>query len=524
MICIGGVVAVGLGLFFMFLFVIPGFKPAGITGVAVNSKYMTYFGDEIDYMFRQRNLMIESANTQININVRKIGFEDESRLVLFENAAGIAFNSVHRTQVNLTEIIGDDGVPYTKIRLIEPKGAVSRKATLYVNLTRTLENLPYNITLNTGNSNVKFDYDPSAEYMRIDNLNVYGTGLVTLPAPIRATAKNPTPFEMSVGNLNIDSSGARVNCRSTITGVVRIKGITRSVVLGDIQSPASATTSLQVSGVKHTVTAANINKNVVWGATSGSLKTGDIFGNLDVQSENVSLNVRSTNHLNLKSERGSIRVNRIATTSLTNTIVMEKGSLTLGSRGTSNSIPMGVYGNVDIQKPYGGMTVNFADAAHATGTTKIRAIDGNVVVYRARGAVDILIASSGNANVTASFAGTTWSSGAVPDLFPSTSRIIVEGSRNQSSGGKVTVGFFAGVGASMHFRGTSHITGNLVPTSNDLEPRNCRNADHKTASRPNNILEDWQCNGDCGQYLYPVRLGGALLHVKTQNTVTVRSF
>ena len=160
MMSIGCLVFIGIGLFLIMLWTVPAFRPFGMDGIWIQSKYMTYIGDEFDHIFRQRNMVIESRSAEIIIRVRKIGFEDEARVQVFENANGISFNSISRTHVDFLESLDENGVPYSRIIVREPRGAISRTARVYINLVReegVIQN-PYNFTLETGRSPVTFNF------------------------------------------------------------------------------------------------------------------------------------------------------------------------------------------------------------------------------------------------------------------------------------------------------------------------------------------------------------------------------
>jgi hypothetical protein len=475
----------------------------GMNGVYVRNNYTTYVGDELESMFAQRDMMIESSKAEIIIRMRKVGFEDKGRIQVFEDANGISFNSLSRTQIDFMEELADNGNPFTKIVIREPKGAMTRTARIYINLglrhqdTPGQDLIPYNFILNTGASPVKFEYDPSVANMRINRLTVHGTGNVELPSSNEA-------FSLIVGELNVDSSNSSINCPSPITGAVAISGTSRNVTL-------DATGPVTVSGVSHRVTLGTVSGNVDFDAmTSSSLTIGKAcYGNLTVNmpTSQISLNVREVVHLDVNAKGGSVSAGKVSGNSV---ILMDNGTVNLGTRGTDS----GVFGDVDINKRTGSVSIAYANSPTAIGTCKIRTLDGNINVYGVRNAVDIYVPSSvANANVSVAFAAFMWNSSA-------TSRIIIEGSRKPNTG-NIEVKLLGLFPASFHFRGASEIVDNITHRTTELG--NCLNHDHKAADNPNGTLEDWQTNAGCNSFIEKVGIGGAVLNVKTQGRISLES-
>ena len=503
---VGLVIFVSLGVFVVILYTVPKFTPFGMSGVWTQNKYMTYSGDEMEYIFRQRNMIIESSRADIIIRVRKIGFEDRARVQVFEDANGVSFNSLRRTQVDFLEELDENGVRFTKIHVREPSGMMSRTTRVYINLQRDYgipdyEQPPYNFVLNTRQSRVLFEHDPDAQFMRIEKLVVHGTGNVTLPAPVAPTPTNPEPFVLEVGDLEVNSQSSHVDCRSLITGHTKIKGASRNIILGDLQT-------MDVDGTTHRVTLNNAQGNINFQVLTGSLTIQNAHnGNLTVAAGTINLTVRDTLRLKLDAREGTVRVDRVRTTS---DVTMERGSLTLGSRADG----LGAVGDVKVKKDRGGVIVNFANSAN--GKLEIEAIDGEISVHGARNIVDIYVPSMGNANVTVAFAAMLWSSA-------DTSRIVIEGAREWRSWGQVNIKLLNDISASFHFRGAGSIVDKVTP-NRTTEPGNCINdAQHKTPTNPNGTLEDWQhSNANCRIENIPLGSGGgSLLHVKTQGTITI---
>jgi len=500
---LAGVALMAAGLFVLFLFIIPSFRPAGLDGVYVKSKYMTYY--DVEHILEQRNFVIEGDSTEVIIRIRKVGYEDESRIQVFENANGVSFNSVNRTHVDFLEYIDEDNVAHCKIIIQEPKGAVSRRAKVYINLKRdhkihATEEEPYNFILNTGRGTVRFENDPSAEYMHIDTLQVNGTGDVILPAPIAVTPQNQNPFELRVTNLRINSPNASVNCRSKIYGLTSITGNSRSIVLGDIEN-------LNVEGTSNVITVENIGTKELGGnvdfKSNGSLTiNGQAKGRVYVRGDNVRLQARRIHSLDFETIGGQASASRVDDFSF---VRMQEGTLTLGAKGNG----LGVFGNVDIDKLKGGASVIFANDETATGNCKIRAGYNPISVHGVRGKVDIYISSMGTADVYVGFS-----------LVHAESRIIIEGSRELNySGGNVTVALLnnarADLGVTLHLRGTWQAIDQVTAgRPKDDELLNCHNTMHS-------VLDDWQSDSSC--VLNQIRDGGELLYVKTQGSFLIRA-
>ncbi|MCL2228356.1 MAG: hypothetical protein FWC00_00840 [Firmicutes bacterium] len=510
---IGVFIFVAMGLFVVFLYTIPNFRPWGLNGVFVNNRWMTFVGDEFNHIFRQRNMIIESTNAEIFIRVRKIGFEDEARVQVFEDANGIAFNSMARTQVDFMESLDAQGVPFTRIVVREPVGAVRRTARVFINLMRDPDPeveaaLPaYNFILRTGGSPVTFSHDPDAEFMRIENLTVNGTGHVQLPGVVAPTASNPNPFRLEVGNLNIDSPNASVNLLSPIDGHTNIIGHSRNITLGNV-------TSMNIQG-NHAVTVANASGNIDVGRednlASGTFRvTGTNSGErIFVRASTINFNVNRANRLDLSTNGGTVIVNRLASRTVAARVRMGSGNLTLGSRADGH----GVYGDIDINKTLGGMNITFANSSYATGSSLIRAHDGDINLHGTRGLVDVVIASLGNANVNVGFMDTVW-------LPTESSRIMVEGAREPNAAGRITVALLNNLGAQFHFRGASSIIDNITPGAG--EPQNCINSDHRGPGNPSGTLEDYHVDAGC--YLHRIDRGrgdGRVIHLRTQSTITI---
>jgi hypothetical protein len=397
-----GVILMLVGFFILLLYIVPELRVGGVTAVFERSKYTTYFGDGIDAAFSERNMIIESHNTEIVIRIRKIGFEDEARIQVFEDANGIAFNSMKRTQVDLLHYLDEDGVPYTKLILREPEGAVLRTAKVYINLKRD-PNIPdgqqpaYNFILNTELSKVSFEYDPEAEFMQIDKLVMNGTGFLTLPEPLKATTQNPKPFELNIGEFEVNAPIASVTCKSKITRTFTVNGNSTKIILGEVGDVA-------VNGTTNNIYVDKVGRDLSFNSKYGILQIYEqCAGRVLVRSQTVKVNIRKTNDLDVETYNGSVSVNGVSGFS---SIKMEDGVLALGVRAYANaaSNDLGVYGNVFIEKKYGGASVIYANYASANGSCTVRrAYDGNFNIHGVRGVVDIEVAAMGNANISVGF-------------------------------------------------------------------------------------------------------------------------
>ena len=491
-------------IFLLFIFVIPSFKPFGMTGVWERSAYTTYIGDEIDELMRERNIIIESQNTEIRIRARNIGQgqwnqgqgggqqHDRARITVFENANGISINSYDRTQLNFMHYLDDGGNVFTKIVVQEPRGAMSRKAYIEINLVREAEvpdslQPPYNFVLNTGKSMVSFGHDPSVEQVKIENLIVNGTGHVSLPNDPKWTIEK---------NLIINSTDAQVTCKPLIKGYVQINGNSRGVTLGDVEG------YVWVEGSVNNVYVNKVGKEVSSGTgaignaihfeSNGTLTVaGNCVGALYVRSVDASINVQKTNSADINTTRGTVNINGISgvaiaprveklhpwghpggisgdppcycineeTLNVDAKIIMESGSLTLGT----TSVDFGVYGHVYINKKYGGAAVTYANSETATGNCFIRAIDGAINVNRIRGAANIFITSSAyNPRVNVSYAKVAprVSTSAGSMIFPANNDIVVDG---QEERGDITITLIGSTGITIELYNTwdakCHITG-----------------------------------------------------------------
>ena len=463
-IIVVGIILFCVLLFLLFIFVIPGFKPFGMTGVWERSKYTKYL--DLDDIFIERNMIIESQNTEIIIRSRKIGSGDEGTITVFENANGISINSMDRTQLDFMHVLDEYGDPYTKIIVREPRGAMSRTARVYINLKREImtpdsEQDAYNFILNTGRSTVRFEHDAETESVKIKKLVVNGTGDVSLPVP-----RNSMDFTWVVEDLEINSRDASVNCKPLIKGQVRMIGNSRNLTLGNVEG------SVWVEGRWNNVYVDKVGVEIGGGGVSEAgdairfiSNTGRLYvynncvGRLYARSNEATINVRRANKVDIEVKHGSVAVSGVSgiteeyvieklfptlpesyiineeTLNVDARIIMDSGNLILGhsagmSAWATSSSELGVYGHVYINKKDGGANVTFANHATAVGNCYIRAIDGSFDVYGVRGLVNIFVTSAARyARVNVGFV----------EIVPN-NVIIVDGSKEPDRGdGDVTV-------------------------------------------------------------------------------------
>jgi hypothetical protein len=414
----GLVILVLAGVFVVMLFVVPKFKPMGMTGVYVNNKFMSYKGDEVERIFTNRNIIVESASAEIFINASSDTSGAKGRVEVFENANGVAFNSLARTQIDFIETLDEWGGPYCKIVVQEPKGAVARTARVWINLKYDMsmdetEAPPYNFILNTGKSRVNFTYDESREYMGIKLLRVTGTGGVNFPA-MQAGAR---AFKMDVETLDVESSNGQVKCPWPV-GAVHVKG-NSSLTLGVVDN------LFVEDGGSNTIKAQEVRGAVDITSENCSFNCNKVLGNLDVTADRAAIGVQECGKLTVKAAgetatmTGSVSAGKINGDTK---ILMHSGSGSLGVNGTS-----GVRGNVDVENWYGSVNVNYGKDLPGPTSTKVRVKNGAVNVRGANGFVDIETNSKAEVNVFLSFYALVRQNGR-------DSRIAIYGSDEKGSG------------------------------------------------------------------------------------------
>lgn len=495
-ILLASFVVVVVGIFVICLYATPNFRPWGMSGVFIQNKYMTYVGDKLDYIFEQNNLIIESDSAEIHVRVRKDDQMDKGYAQVFEDSNGVSFNSLNRVQLEFYESHDQKtGEAYVKIKVREPKGLMaSRVARVYINLKSEHLLAYYRLILNTNRSNVTFDADDDAAKLNIQKIDINGTGRVEFAKPLKT----------EITTMNITSSGANVNCTAPIRDVT-INGNSRDVRFGVIEN------DLTVTGASNNVSAESIGGNVKIVSTHSTLYvTKNVAGNINVTANTNNLTVASADaQVTLIGTRtdeliadGSIYIGRVFGNSF---VRMDKGSLTLGSR----SQDMGVYGNVDVEKRFNGLEIVYANESSATGSCTVRAYDGTINVAGARGLIDIVTTSMGNADVNVSIA-----------VLTPNSKINVEGSREPNHYGHVVVKFLAdGEGAvatnSFYAVGSSKFT--CAGSVDELKNSTVNQAGEVTEYRV------YKLSGTIASpsVSAPTNNGTGALRIKTANTITI---
>jgi hypothetical protein len=371
---------------------------------------------------------------------------------------------------------------------------------------------------------VEFGHDDDADYMRIDNLRIQASGNILFPS----TTDN---FELSVGNMHVEGS-PHVTCYATDSGtVVTVNADARLLDLGGARS-------LTVNGTHNHV---NINGNINGSATITSNGTFNILGTcgdrVRLRATEAFLLVAGTDVLDVEIVSGSVtayQVNRITGPGVLHEgityyswVKMRTGSLILGHRTGANAF--GVYGNVFVDKPNGGATINFANQEHANGRLYVRAYDGLIDAWGVRGLTDIRTTSNGNANIKIGFSA-----------IHNDSALVINGAREPNAHGRIEITLIQDdigniPGAAFHFRGQSRIKDHITPDRLE-EPRNCANNAHNHINGNSSCiagtcshLKDWEIipgtgSGTCGPFLEHIPAIGTwfnVLHVKTQSSVDI---
>jgi len=456
---IAGAVVMIVGILAFCLYVVPGFTFMGATVVTMSNQYTNYYGPEIAQIFNptRRNIIIESSGTPVVVRVRSIGHGDENSITIYEDANGISFNSVDRTHLNILQEVGENNVIYTRIQVIRPKGAVSRSSCVYINLKN--ENFtPYNFILDNGTSPVTFEHATSVTTLNIDKLVVHGTGHVSLPQTTPSTM-----FTLTVGELEIKSAGASVDCRSDILRDVTIEGNTRGVTLSRVFGSITVKGSFNnINGVAY------VGGSVVFESSAGKFTADEIIGNLKIIAETAPITVQSVASLidpddviegfgirnisgsvtvhhvkgnaNIHNKLGSVTVHRVNGDA---NIYMEAGVLNLGRSNVADGVSGNVVINPDSNFPKRAGTTTIYFMPGSLAGILMHAVDGHVNVFRAQGAVHIEVAARGIANVRVEFVA----------FSPGAKTIIVHGSRRL--GGEVRIDLSPGtLGFDLHLEAT----------------------------------------------------------------------
>lgn len=415
-----GLVVLG-GIFLGVMYWFPGNFFFGFSGVRQQNVYTKFFGADVENMFNQRNFIINSDATEIQIRITKPEQQDEAAMTLFEHANGFSWNRQARTDVEWMQIVHDCGNVFYKITLHEPQGAISRQAVLYINLVAddvvpgSQAVRPYNFIFNTGGGHVSFraDLDP---FILVDTLTINGNGTFNFPP---ATA----PFRMDINNLVINSSST-VDTR----GLVRraeINANSGRYTFGRVGTPGVTTIPgwngldgddnvLLVGGNGNVVTTQNIYGNVNFTSRNGGLTASEITGALFMRSNTADANLlrvtgnidfETTNNgaLGVTDTHGRVTFNSTNAGSLGITnphgIVeanVVRATINLGTRGGARS-------HVEVENRYGNTTVLFALDLTTAPTLFYRGHHGNLTATNVRGQVDIMITAGGRGRVMIGF-------------------------------------------------------------------------------------------------------------------------
>jgi hypothetical protein len=448
------------GLFVICLFSVPTFTPWGMGGVFVQGKYMTYVDPDLEYIFNQENFIIESSKADVFIRVRKVGQMDQGYVQVFEDANGVSFNSVKRTQVDFMETLDNRGVPYVKIRVREPKGMMMRKARVYINLkaesilSRPTDFAGYNFVFNTGASPVNIDFDDAVtDELKINRLDVYGTGRIVFNQPEKST----------IEYLNIASSNANFNCRSEVKITTTVTGGSSNISLGKIQT-------LDING-GHKVNCTSASNVQFVG--NGHLGITERAGKVVMRTDNMSFSCPEVASFDLRNFDGTgivgganISIGKVLGSNTIPTAQIGGAATTVNltelsviSRVQNGSVNIGnIYGNVGVEQRYGSLNLTFANDIAANGSkVTLRVHDVGVNVHGIRAYCDILATSLGNSNISASFMPVAFTG-----IPPSNgSKIYIEGSREpNTNGGQIAVKLLNGASATIKTLGSSRYTAN----------------------------------------------------------------
>ena|GEM_PF-2060247 len=425
-----------VGVFVISLYLIPTFTPFGMGGVFVQSKYVTYSDPNLKTVLQKDNLVIESQSAEIYINVRAVGQRDEGRVQVFENANGISFNSVKRTQVYFyNEIDLETGTPYSKILVREPKGMVAKTTKVYINLksktkiigegeeavTVADDMVIKNIKLDTGKSNVFFDTDETAASdLTIENLHINGTGRVNF---LKSA-------EMKIGTLNVND-GATVNCEKDIERV-RVKA-NATLNLKDVTDATVATGGVIIEGGRNILKAHTIEGALQFKG-EGTIDISGRVGQTTIRSNNVAITAAEVYCLDLRGVDGvglcgsaNVNISKITGGILPGNIKIEETStdgFDIGYEVDAMSVLVranagnllkisNIQGNTVVEKRKGGVELNFAQDTRESQVV-VRAVDGDITVTKIYGFCDIATASAGHTSVKATFRDVKKKDGVIP--------------------------------------------------------------------------------------------------------------
>jgi hypothetical protein len=454
------VVLVGL------LFMSPTSSFFGVTSITAREVYTTYCAKQIpgiNDVLMHRNIIIESNFIDVEVRVRKLGQQDAGSIQVWENTSGLAFNNVKRTHIEWSQVmlprthkdadgnvVSTTGELWYKIKIIEPRGIVSRSSSsfVYINMYATEDNSPnqepFNFILDTGHSNVRFaaDNDSIVERnaLEVGNLEIINArGEIYLPPAPEDLEQDS--FYVNVGNVYVDTRSVILNCHSPVLGNVHIQtGSGGTFNFRDVGG------NFHVEGGINTVNFGNVGGDVSAHGTivhinqrGGSVITGDV--NYHATSGSVVINqcrilTAQTVHANVVVLGELAGLDFEGTNSASIEVASIKGDTARAKTVHGEIRLFRVWVDTHVESETGTIRVDF-DPGIEIGvdhepTLFVRAYDGSVTARYIVGTVDIFVRALGNSNVFAEFR----------QVKGATNRIVYEGSTNPNRNkGEITVTF-----------------------------------------------------------------------------------
>lgn len=437
----------GLGVFlilvWMFiLFIVPGKEIMGVTAVVTRQVYTTYTAEEIpgiDDVLAHRNIIIESDYIDVEVRVRKAGQQDAGSIQVWEHSTGISFNSIHRTHIEWSQVMVERkdsagkifGEVFYLIKIVEPKGIISRDGNVFINMSATEgnsnEQQPFNFILNTGRSNVTFASDNDsivyANPLKVGTLEIRNSyGVISLPAPPSGMGEDEADkFHVNIGDVIVDTRTVTLKCLSPVRNNVSIKCNLGAFTFGRIGGNINIQGDVNDFSVNHVGGDIKVvGKQVRFTQTKGDIN-GSIKGGIDFQVPNGHLTVFECATVYMRTVNAYLRVTGMATAlDFEATGIGQVNVAQVGNESSLHSSDrvrvVTVAGSVSIYKAWvntfiestnGHILIDFAsDIPLNTGlepTLTVRAYDGSVDARNICGAVDIYARPNGLANITAEF-------------------------------------------------------------------------------------------------------------------------
>ena len=383
---------------------------------AVNS-YTRFFGDDIDEMLGSRNLIIQTDHTDVEISVRNPGQLSEQSITLFEDARGISFNQMHRSHIDWSQIVLDDGSVFYKIRVHEPVGAVTRSARLIINLlSDTPDNVvPYNFIFMTGTGNVSLTADPNAQHMRVDSIRIpRGTfGAFNFSPP-----PNAHGMSLDIERIYVESNVRTLS--ATAHSHIYIASPSGRFTLGTVGNVTVR------DGVSVNVRATTVVGDIYFNSVAGSLHVGTATGDVSVNTTVANVNFTTLNgdidithngtaSVSIRTLNGDIYFN--STFGGTLSVPALHGNITARATHTTMNIGgngigvNGVRGNVDIENNFANTTVTFNNTIDVMAmiaqlpTTRILTQNGIITAHNIAGPITALVRTGGTGRINATFRG-----------------------------------------------------------------------------------------------------------------------